>query len=170
MSAPLTQNDARFGFNRRPLPLTDVASVALGGALVAIGPLLTHVGVRGVLAGLVAGAAFFFFSSLSLRYLSAWLLPSTLGGAVAGALTGLTYWILGRPDFTALGVVVLGAVGGAGISVFQLIAVQYLRQKARIEEQLDRRLTRIDHALSDRLAELDSQVGSVPRVPPPRGE
>jgi len=138
--------------NLRTLPLAELASAAWGGAAVLIGFVIGHASVGGLLSAAAAGGVFFLLSLACLRYLSKRFYTFLFGSALAGGAAGFSYWLLWRPDVTAIGGLVLGAIGGALVSVFQLLFVHFRSNMLGIEERRDERLSRIDEALAERIA------------------
>jgi len=154
------------GFNLRTLPVAELASAAWGGAAVLVGFVVGHASVGHVLSAAAAGGIFFLLSLTCLRYLSSRLYPFVLASALAGGAGGFSYWLLWRPGVTAIGALVLGAIGGALVSAFQLIYVHYRSDMLGIEERLDARLSQIDRAFTEDLATLDREQHSRTRLPP----
>ena len=154
------------GFSLRTLPVAELASAAWGGAAVLVGFVVGHASVGRALSAAAAGGVFFLLSLTCLRYFSSRLYPFVLASALAGGAAGLSYWLLWRPDVTAIGAFVLGAIGGALVSAFQLIYVHYRSDMLGIQERLDEGLSQIDRALTEKLQALDREQHSRTRLPP----
>jgi uncharacterized MnhB-related membrane protein len=119
--------------SERELSLSDLVPAALGAAGVFIGPMVAHASLISILAGCAGGATFFGGSLAVLRAFGRSLVPAVLASAVSGAAGALVYWLLARPDLTAVGTTGLGAIAGAAIAPFQLIWVQFRYEVAQIE-------------------------------------
>jgi hypothetical protein len=119
--------------SERHLSLSDLVPAALGAAGVFIGPMVAHASLIGILAGCAGAAAFLGGSLLVLRAFGRSLVPAVLASAVAGAAGAFVYWVLARPDLTAVGTTGLGAIAGAAIAPFELIWVQFRHEMAKLE-------------------------------------
>jgi uncharacterized MnhB-related membrane protein len=119
------------------LSLSDFIPAALVAAGVFAHPLLAHATFIHILAGLAGGATFFAGTLIVLRRFGTSLVPAVLASAASGAMAGLVYWLLGRPDLTAIGTAGLGAVGGAVVAPFELVWVEFRLKMAQLETQSD---------------------------------
>src|SRR5437016_4738762 len=91
------------GTSERQLSLSDLVPAALGAAGVFMGPMVAHASFIGVLAGCAGAATFLGGSLVVLRGFGRSLVPAVLVSAVSGAAGGFVYWVLARPDLTAVG-------------------------------------------------------------------
>jgi uncharacterized MnhB-related membrane protein len=98
-----------------------------------LGPLVANASLVGTLAGCAGAATFLAGSLVVLHVFGRSLVPAVLASAVSGATAALVYWVLARPDLTAVGTAGLGAIGGAAIAPFELIWVQFRYEMAQLE-------------------------------------
>jgi hypothetical protein len=123
---------------RSPFPIRlsigDLFPAALGAACVFIGPLIADASLAVTLAGAAGAAIFLGGSLLVLRFFARSLVPAVLASAAAGAAGAFLYWVLAKPDLTAVGASGLGAIGGAVIAPFELIWVQFREEMAQLED------------------------------------
>jgi uncharacterized MnhB-related membrane protein len=117
------------------LSIYDLLPAALGAAALFVGPLVAHASLLVTAAGVLGAAIFLGGSLVVLRVFGRALVPAVLTSAAAGALAGFVYWLLARPDLTAIGTAGLGAIGGAAIAPFELIWLQFREEMAELEAQ-----------------------------------
>jgi hypothetical protein len=119
------------------LSLFDLLPAAIGAAGVFSGPLVANTSLIGVLASCAGAFTFLGGSLVVLRRFGRSLVPAVLTSAGAGAIAAAIYWVLARPDLTAVGTAGLGAIGGAVIAPFELIWVQFRYDMAQLEANSD---------------------------------
>ncbi len=107
------------------LSLFDLMPTALAAVGALSGFLVANNTLFGILASCAAVFTFLGGSLLVLRRFGRSLVPAVLASAGIGAVAAFVYWLLARPDLTAIGTAGLGAIGGAAVAPFELIWVQF---------------------------------------------
>jgi hypothetical protein len=119
------------------LSLLDLLPTAVGAAGALSGFLVANTTLVGILASCAAVFTFLGGSLVVLRRFGRSLVPAVLASAGTGAVGAFVYWVLARPDLTAVGTAGLGAIGGAAIAPFELIWVQFRHDMAQLEANSD---------------------------------